>query len=49
MALSRNEKTGRFESSNPDIMSKLMVEHKMNSKGQRLMRRFLQIHEESQG
>ena len=44
MALNRNEETGRFESTNPDLMSKLMIEKKANSRGMRTLQRLVAIH-----
>lgn len=44
MGLIRNPETGRYESSNPDLMSRMMIEQKANSKGMRTLQHLVAIH-----
>jgi len=43
MSVNRNKKSGRFESSNPDPMTKAMIEKRQNSRGMRVLRALMAI------
>ena len=45
MGLIRNPETGRYESDNADLMSRMMIEKKANSRGMRTLQRLVAIHE----
>ena len=45
MGLIRNPETGRYESDNPDLMSKMMIEKKANNRGMRTLQRLVEIHQ----
>ncbi len=39
----RDEKTGRYISTNPDPMTKMMIERRQNTRGMRVLRKLIEI------